>query len=389
METATKKPWLKVFLTNIVAGVMGAVLTLVAVPSINYFNGGVVDGGMQQETSASVNVKPLATTISSTTTVSVADIVEQSSKAIVGVVNIGQQSNPFTRSTVEQKQGTGSGVVYKVTANAAYIVTNNHVIEGAKEIEVSLYNGETVTAELVGTDSLTDIAVLKISGNYDITPLTFGDSDALRAGDQVLAIGNPLGLDLSRTVTQGIVSAVNRTISVDTSAGEWDLEVIQTDAAINPGNSGGALINLAGQLVGINSLKITESGVEGLGFAIPSNDVATLVDEITKNGEVVRPYLGVSLAGLNEISPYYRQKLAPGLTDGAMVVYVAQASAAAKAGIQQGDVIVAIDGQEIKDDNDLRKYLYTESSIGDEVQIKFYRQGDLQTVDVTLTSNQQ
>ncbi|WP_425542207.1 S1C family serine protease [Salinibacillus aidingensis] len=284
--------------------------------------------------------------------------------------------------------GTGSGVIYNVTNDAAYIVTNNHVIEGASEIEVSLYNGDVVTAKLVGTDSLTDIAVLKIAGNYDINPLEFGDSDALRTGQEVIAIGNPLGLELSRTVTQGIVSAVDRTITVSTSVGDWNLEVIQTDAAINPGNSGGALINSSGKLIGINSLKISDSGVEGLGFAIPSNEVVTIIDEIMEHGQVVRPYLGVGLANLNEINPFYAQNLPEGITEGAIVISVDQNSAAGLAGLQQKDIITSINDQPIEGEEDLRRYLYTQLESGDKATIKFYRNGTLQTVDVILTSTQ-
>lgn len=169
-------------------------------------------------------------------------------------------------------------------------------------------------AELIGADALTDLAVLRIDSKYAPSTLEFGDSNSIRPGDQVLAIGNPLGLDLSRTVTQGIVSAVNRKITVSTSAGEWDLNVIQTDAAINPGNSGGALINTQGQVIGINSLKISESGVEGLGFAIPSNDVVPIVNEIIEKGHVERPYIGVSLASLDEIPQYFCRTFLKALT---------------------------------------------------------------------------
>ena len=137
------------------------------------------------------------------------------------------------------------------------------------------------------------------------TVLEFGNSDQLRAGDAVVAIGNPLGLDFSGTVTQGIVSAVNRSINVNTSAGEWEMNVIQTDAAINPGNSGGALLNSAGQVIGINSLKVSESGVEGLGFAIPSNEVIPFIEEMTLNGQVERPYIGIGLADLSQVPPMY------------------------------------------------------------------------------------
>ncbi|MED4164639.1 S1C family serine protease [Halalkalibacterium halodurans] len=256
-------------------------------------------------------------------------------------------------------------------------------------MKVSLYDGQVVTAELIGTDTLTDIAVLKIEGNYSVQSLEFGDSGLLRAGDPVIAIGNPLGLDLSGTVTQGIVSAVDRTISVSTSAGDWDLDVIQTDAAINPGNSGGALINSSGQVIGINSLKISVSGVEGLGFAIPSNDVVEIVDELITNGQVERPYLGGGLASLSDLSRLYLENNVIAVEEGAFVLSVEQSSAAGLAGIQPEDIITSIDGNSIKDDDELRKYLYTELSIGNNITLEFYRGSNLHSVNLTLTSNKQ
>jgi serine protease Do len=184
------------------------------------------------------------------------------------------------------------------------------------------------------------------------------------------------------------VSAVDRSIAVSTSAGEWNLNVIQTDAAINPGNSGGALINTAGQLVGINSLKIAENGVEGLGFAIPSNDVQTLINQLIENGKVVRPYLGVGLASFDEVPPKYIQNLPNDVTSGAIVANIDPDSAAAKAGLQVEDILVKIGGKKITNSSDLRKHLYSNFSIGDKVKIEFYRGGELKTAEVTLTSNQ-
>ncbi|GAA0489038.1 hypothetical protein GCM10008986_13510 [Salinibacillus aidingensis] len=175
---------------------------------------------------------------------------------------------------------------------------------------------------------------------------------------------------------------------MSTSVGDWNLEVIQTDAAINPGNSGGALINSSGKLIGINSLKISDSGVEGLGFAIPSNEVVTIIDEIMEHGQVVRPYLGVGLANLNEINPFYAQNLPEGITEGAIVISVDQNSAAGLAGLQQKDIITSINDQPIEGEEDLRRYLYTQLESGDKATIKFYRNGTLQTVDVILTSTQ-
>ncbi|MDF1509248.1 trypsin-like peptidase domain-containing protein [Robertmurraya sp. DFI.2.37] len=388
-----KKPKskLKGFLSMVAAGAVGSVLTMTVIPQTDFFHDyyqPVAEGSENVAGAATqgneVNIMPTSTNNSSA---SVADIVDQTASAIVGIINRQQQNNPFSRTSEVVESGSGSGVIFKKTDDVAYIVTNNHVIEGASEIEVSLHNGEKVTAQLIGADALTDLAVLKIDAKYADNVLSFGDSSTLRAGDQVLAIGNPLGLEFSRTVTQGIVSAVDRNIAVSTSAGEWELNVIQTDAAINPGNSGGALINSQGQVIGINSLKISESGVEGLGFAIPSNDVVPIVNEIIESGKISRPYMGVSLASLNEIPPAYYQNLPDDVTGGVMVTYVDPNSAAAEAGIKAQDIIVSINEQKVETASELRKYLYTEAKIGDEVKLEIYREGKLIKEKITLSNN--
>jgi serine protease Do len=397
-----KKSKFKGFLTTVSAGVIGSVLTLAIAPQLGFLTENTTTSSVQEatmskqtKTKTDASETPNVQQVSSTS--SIADIVEQTSQAIVGITNIQSSSQYFTpegsnqngsETSQEVESGTGSGVIYQVTDDALYIVTNNHVIEDATKIEVTLFNEEVVSAELVGTDSLTDIAVLTVSGSYDIKPLSFGDSDSLRTGDEVIAIGNPLGLDLYGTVTQGIVSAVNRTIDVSTSAGTWEMNVIQTDAAINPGNSGGALINSAGQLVGINSMKIFDDEVEGLGFAIPSNDVKTIVEELTKNGQIVRPYLGVSMANLTEIPQFYLQNIAGDVTEGVIITNIDPSGSAAKAGLEVKDIIVAINGEKVTDTDDLRKYLYTKLSVGDKVTIEYYRNGKLNKAEVTLTSNQ-
>ncbi|MFJ7977254.1 S1C family serine protease [Peribacillus sp. JNUCC 23] len=323
-----------------------------------------------------------------TGTTSLADMVESASKAIVGVVNYQQSANRFALNSQEVESGTGSGVMYKIDGKNAYIVTNNHVIEGASKVEVSLYNGKTTTAEIVGSDALTDLAVLKIDASLAPGEIKFGDSNAIRAGEQVVAIGNPLGLDFSRTVTEGIISAAERTIDVDTSSGTWGLNVIQTDAAINPGNSGGALINSKGEVIGINSLKISVNGVEGLGFAIPSNDVIPIVDEMIKTGKVTRPYLGVGLADLAELPPAYVQNIPQNVKAGVMVTNVATGSAAEKGGLQQEDIITAMNGKEIKSAMELRKYLYTEAKVNEKVSVEVYRGNKKVTLQVTLGQSQ-
>ncbi|MFC7062620.1 S1C family serine protease [Halobacillus seohaensis] len=363
------------------AGVLGSALTL----GITSYGDNTDVNPTAVESTSEETVDVDVSQMSTDSYLSTADIVADASDAIVGVVNMAIQNGPFQNSEDIVESGTGSGVIYKVTDDAAYIVTNNHVVEGASEIQLSLKNGKEVRAELVGADALTDIAVLKIEGDYDMTPLAFGDSEDIRAGEEVIAIGNPLGLDLSRTVTQGIISAKNRTISVSTSAGEWDLDVIQTDAAINPGNSGGALINSSGQLIGINSLKIASDDAEGLGFATPSNNVEELIEDITKDGKVNRPYLGVSVIGIDQVPAYYSQSPPEDVKEGVIIGSIDDMSAAAKAGLKKEDIIVSLEDQSVTSASDLRKYLYTNHKAGDKVAIKFYRDGEAQTIQVTLT----
>ncbi|MGE7765185.1 S1C family serine protease [Peribacillus sp. NPDC096540] len=341
------------------------------------------------EKNKSVNAEKLSTSTDSNER---ADMVASASKSIVGVVNLKetQNQNPFQQQSTESEtveSGTGSGVIYKKDNGKAYIITNNHVIEGAKEVEISLYDGQKATAEVVGADALTDLAVLTIDASIAPEGINFGDSDSMRPGEEVLAIGNPLGLDFSRSVTQGIVSATGRSISVDTSEGEWELDVLQTDAAINPGNSGGALINTAGEVIGINSLKISENGVEGLGFAIPSNDVIPIVTELIENGKITRPYLGVSLANTEELPQYYLQNVPEAAKSGVMVTSIETGSAAANGGLKQQDIIVEIDGSKISTSAELRKHLYTDKKIGDKVKVKVYRGNEEKTLTITLQNS--
>ncbi|QHT45482.1 trypsin-like peptidase domain-containing protein [Halobacillus sp. ACCC02827] len=382
-----KQSLFKVIGLSLSAGVLGSALTL----GITSYGDQAQDNGkdavVESATQEAADVD--VSTIASDSGKSTADIAEAASDAIVGVVNMTTQQSPFQASAETTEKGTGSGVIYKVTDDAAYIVTNNHVVEGASELKISLNDGSEVDAEVIGTDALTDIAVLKIDGDYDIKPLAFGDSDNVRAGDEVIAIGNPLGLDLSRTVTQGIISAKSRTITTSTSAGEWDLDVIQTDAAINPGNSGGALINSAGQLIGINSLKIASEEAEGLGFAIPSNDVKDLIADITDDGKVDRPYLGVGVVSIDQVPAYYTQTLPEDVKEGVIIGSIDEMSAAAKAGLKEEDVIVSIDDQQVTSSSDLRKYLYTDHKAGDKVSVKYYRDGQAQTVQVILSSQEE
>ena len=395
-QVEKKKEKSKYLMTSLISSTVAALITSsVFVFASDYSDKSQSSNVTTQQTTATsssnTNVTKMST--SSNTSTSMADIVENASKAIVGVVNYQESTTqdffgrpayiPNNQNSEPVESGTGSGVIWKKENGKAYIITNNHVIEGATKVEISLYNGKKTTAKVVGADALTDLAVLTIDDSYVSQTLIFGDSDSIRPGDSALAIGNPLGLDFSRSVTQGIVSATNRSMTVDTSDGAWELNVIQTDAAINPGNSGGALINSSGEVIGINSMKISESGVEGLGFAIPSNDVIPIVNELIKNGKITRPYLGVSLTNVSEIPQYYLQNIPKAAQSGVMVTSIENNSAAAKAGFQQQDIIVAVDGVKVSSGAELRKQLYSKE-IGDKVSFTVYRGTSKKTLTATL-----
>lgn len=307
---------------------------------------------------------------------SIGDTIEEVSKAIVGVVNIRGNIRPYLNSN-QIESGTGSGIIFKKDAHKAYIVTNYHVIDQANEIGISLHCGKKVTAKTVGSDPLTDLAVLEIPAKHVTATAKFGDSSVLRTGDQVLAIGNPLGLHLSRTVTQGIISSKERAVPVSTVAGDWELDVLQTDAAINPGNSGGALINLSGEVIGVNSLKISQSGVEGIGFALPSNDVIPIVEEILENGKVHRPYIGITLVDLSHIHPSYLNNLPENILHGVLVTSIDENAKVAKRNLVVEDIIIAVNDEEVKTITQFRKNLYTNVKKGNDIKLTIFRNGKL------------
>jgi serine protease Do len=376
---------------SIVGAVIGSGLTLYAAPMMGIPSTSSSTKESKETKNISTEALPLQPTKSASNNNSMVAAIENVTDAVVGVVNIQKQADFFSDSVQDQEAGTGSGVIFKKDGNIAYIVTNNHVIEGANKVEVSLADGKKVKAEIVGADPLTDLAVLKIPSSHVKKVAVFGDSSRLRIGEQVAAIGNPLGLDLSRTVTEGIVSG-KRTMPISTSEGEWELNVIQTDAAINPGNSGGALINSAGQVVGINSLKISQDGVEGLGFAIPSEDVKPIIEQLMQYGKIKRPYLGVQLVDVSDLSDSVRKEqlqLPSDVTAGAAVTAVEPFSPAADAGIRTKDVIVAINGEKVDSVAALRKYLYTNTKIGERVQIELWRDGSKKTVSLRLSERSQ
>ncbi|WP_419775156.1 trypsin-like peptidase domain-containing protein [Ignavigranum ruoffiae] len=293
-----------------------------------------------------------------------------------------------------QLAGSGSGVVYKIDGDKAYIVTNNHVIENNDSLEVQMADGQKTEASLVGTDKLSDIAVLTIPAKYAKTTLEFANSDDLQVGSLAIAIGSPVGEDFATSVTQGIISGLNRKVSVDTDGDQnpdWDMTLIQTDAAINPGNSGGALVNTQGQLIGINSSKFASTAIEGMGFAIPINDVKNIVSQLEEKGEVERPALGIQMWDLAQVSIESRTnilKLAEDQVDGVIVMRIQSQSAAETAGLQQYDVITGINDETVTDAMNLKEVLY-QYKVGDTIKLKIIREGKEQTIDVKLTDTVQ
>lgn len=287
---------------------------------------------------------------------------------------------------------TGSGVIYKKTGNTAYVVTNNHVVKGAKKLAVILSDGTNVSAEVVGTDVWTDLAVLKINGDNVTTTMDFANSDDIAVGETAFAIGSPLDLSFSNTVTKGIVSAVNRQIPMDVDGDgtvDWNQTVIQTDAAINPGNSGGALINNEGKLIGINESKIAKAtssvSAEGIGFGIPSNEVKLITEQLEKSGKVVRPAMGVQLVSVNTIAnDTVKSELKYEGKQGVVVRLVESGTPAAKAGLEKYDVITKLNDTEVKDVAAVRKFLFEKAKIGDIVKVTYYRGGQEKTTEIVV-----
>lgn len=322
-------------------------------------------------------------------TTQITKVVEEVSPAVVGVTNIQLQAD-FWQQQDGNEAGTGSGVIYKKDGDYAYVVTNHHVIEGADSVEVVLDDETGIEAQLLGSDLFSDLAVLRIDATEVEKVIEMGSSDELKVGEPAIAIGNPLGHMFSGSVTQGVISGTQRTIPVDFNQdgrADWQAEVIQTDAAINPGNSGGALINIKGQLIGINSMKINQTAVEGIGFAIPINAARPVIKELEETGEVKRAYLGVEIYSLDEVpkAEWNRTLHLPEDIDGGVYIWTIEPfSPADNAGMKRLDVITELDGKEIKSTIDLRKVLYEEKEIGDELKVLFYREGEKQETTVKL-----
>jgi len=289
----------------------------------------------------------------------VSPVVPISEKVLPSIVAIKVKATvtTFFGSQMES-QGTGSGIIYD---SQGHIVTNNHVVENASDLVVVLNDGTELPAQVVGRDALSDLAVVKVDGK-DLQAAEFGDSSKLQVGELAVALGSPMGTDFAGSVTAGIISGLNRQVSV----GEKTMQLIQTDAAINPGNSGGALVNSQGQVIGINTVKLAESAVEGMGFAIPVNEAKPIIEQLISDKKVIRPSLGITGSTITEedASTY-------GIPQGVYVHDVSAYGAAERAGLKQGDIITAMDGKKILTIDELVE------------AISGHKVGDIVTVTVT------
>lgn len=376
-----KFPWFKTILVALIAGIIGALLVLGASKMMGLF--GMNENGAQvQEATNSKGGNVLDG--KSEKYKSVNAMIKDVSPSIVGVINMQKANslNDFLQgksSSKAEEAGIGSGVIYQISNNSAYIVTNNHVISGATEIKVQLHSGKQVKAKLIGKDAVSDIAVLKIDNTKGIKSIKFANSSKVQTGDSVFAMGNPLGLEFANSVTSGIISANERTIESNTTSGGTKVNVLQTDAAINPGNSGGALVDINGNLVGINSMKIAADQVEGIGFAIPSNEVKVTIEQLVKNGKIERPSIGIGLLNLSDIPDSYKKELNTDKDEG---VYVAKVSGSSE--VKVGDIITKIDNKEVKEDTDLRTYLYQNKKPGETANLTVLRDGKTKEITVKL-----
>ncbi|WP_390216006.1 S1C family serine protease [Halobacillus campisalis] len=316
----------------------------------------------------------------------VTQAINETSEAVVGISN---SQNGIQGS---QEAGTGSGVIYKKDGDQAFVATNHHVIENASSLEVILHDGTKVDAELKGSDPLSDLAVLQIDGEHVDKVAKLGSAQDIEVGQTAIAIGNPLGMEFAGSATQGIISGLNRNIPVDINGDQqpdWETEVIQTDAAINPGNSGGALVNLQGEVIGINSMKIAQAEVEGIGFSIPMDIAKPIIDDLETSGEVQRPYMGIQLQDVSQIPRSVLEgelNLPSDATKGVLVGSVEDASPAADAGLQKYDVITKIDDEDVDSLMSLRQYLYSDVEAGDDINVTGYRDGEPMEASLKLSS---
>ena len=366
------------------------------------FLGGILGTFLTLQTSHSSTSNTESKQVHSTTvktayknTTSTSEAVDKVKNAVVSVITYSDSSNQglFEKEENSDSQisSEGSGVIYKKEGKYAYLVTNTHVINGAKKVDILLADGNKVPGEVVGSDVYSDIAVVRISADKAKAVAEFGDSNQLTVGETAIAIGSPLGTDYANSVTQGIISSQGRNVKLKADNGQnISTRALQTDAAINPGNSGGPLINIQGQVIGITSSKISNNGqtsVEGMGFAIPANDVVNIIKQLEEKGKVVRPALGIQMMDLSNLSTSDLSQLKlPEKISGGVLVRSTLENMPASDKLQRYDVITKIDDTAIESTADLQSALYSHQ-INDTIKVTFYRDGKQQTTSIKLTKS--
>lgn len=334
-------------------------------------------------TSITENVTKLEKDVTVTDT-GIADAVEKVYDSVVIVSTY--KDNVYSAS--------GTGFVYQKEDNKYYILTNHHVIDGGNKVTVTFTDGKVLETKVVGSDQYADIAVLSLETNEDVKIASIGKSESTRVGDTAFAVGAPLDSAYSWTVTRGIVSGKDRMVEVSldkSSQNDYVMKVLQTDAAINSGNSGGPLCNSNGEVIGITSLKLVSSGVEGMGFAIPIESAIKKAEQIIKGETANYPYIGISMLDLSKAYysyQYYDLIKESNLSSGVIVVDVEKGSPASKAGLKSNDIITNINGEEVKNVAYLRYYLY-QNNINDEIKLTIFRDGKKQDITVKLGTNKQ
>jgi len=287
---------------------------------------------------------------------------------------------------------SGTGFVYKVENNKAYILTNNHVINNSDEIYLIFTNGEKIKAEILGSDLFADIAVLQVDEKDIISVAEIGSSEKAKIGDTVFAVGAPIDIGFSWTVTRGIVSGKDRMVEVSVGGGQrsdWIMRVIQTDASINRGNSGGPLANSNGEVIGVNTLKIGNEGVEGMGFAIPIEDALYYADKLAKGQTLTRPFLGISMLDIRDTGALRASNIniPDNITRGVVIVEISEGSPAEKSGLQKGDIILELDGKSCNSIAEFRFNLF-KHEVGETVNIKINRNGKIMDIKATLAASE-
>lgn len=366
-----KKTFLGVISGAVAGSVMSAAITVGTMSYMSDKKSAVTDSAVSGASQQSVQ---LLAEGSEKTELSTEEIAKRVGPSIVGISCTTQTQSYFG---VQTGTSSGSGIIISADGN---IMTNYHVISGGTNIKVKLNTGNEYDATVIGGDEKTDVAVIKIKANEELHVATLGNSDEVEVGSKAVAIGNPLASELFGTVTQGVISGVNRTITV----GQREMNLIQTDAAISPGNSGGALINKYGEVIGINSVKLVSDNAEGLGFAIPINEASTIVKDLIDYGYVKgRPVIGVSVREITKELAYYNNLL----TDhGLYIMSVSEGSSAEKAGLVRGDIIVKFDGKTVNSSTEMNK-LRDKHKAGDTVSITFMRGTQEKTVNLTLSED--